>query len=333
MKKILSFIFFSVLICITNVSCKKAVYENDGHEHTYSDQWTFDDNYHWKKAVCNGAWDCKVRIAQKGSHRTSPWIPDTDLIESTGNIFEKNECSVCGKKQSRKSDFPVFEAVDSKEQGVSIKFYLPNNTHQITILKSTDNKKFVYYSRLITWEDKPFSEKDIIWNDPFVEGGKDYYYFVRSAVSNNGTMEFSGDSDIVKIKSKGGSGELFIKNKPEGYFDESTNTLVFTTLPEYSIPECKTRILFNTANNNTWWTGDFNATSKIPFYSGNWPFNGYSEMDMKSFGITGDITYSSADNSSADNSWPYSGKGEVFYRTMEGGIILDQKDFTWKRPQ
>lgn len=328
MKKILSFIFFSVLICITNVSCKKAVYENDGHEHTYSDQWTFDDNYHWKKTVCNGSWDCKVRIAQKGSHRTGTWIPDTDLIESTGNIFEKNECSVCGKKQTRKSDFPVFEAVDSKEKGVSIKFYFPNNTHQITILKSLNNINFTYYSRISTWTNDPLQDKEIIWNDPYVQDGKDYYYRVQSAVSDNGNWNNSNYSESLKVQSYGGVGELWITNKPEGHFDEATNTFTFSVLPEYSIPECKTRLLFNTANNGTWWTGSINLLEKpiITWTKNDWPFNGYSEMDMKSFGITGDITLSGS-------SWPYSGKGEVFYRTMEGGIILDQKEFTWKRPE
>ncbi|MCQ2575883.1 MAG: hypothetical protein MJ162_03995 [Treponema sp.] len=328
MKKILNIIYLCVFVCIITVSCQKDPYENDGHEHTYSDSWQYDDNYHWKKTICNGSWDCKVRISQKERHNTGNWKPDTEAINATGKITEKKECSVCGRKITRTSEFPVFEAINSEGTGVKLKFYLPENTRQITIYKSTGNSNFTYYSRISTWYNAPFSEKEIEWNDPYVKNGEDYYYYFYSNVSDNGTGKFSGNSDTLKIKSNGGVGDLVMTNEPEGYYDEATNSFIFTTFPEYSIPECKTRLLFYTEDNQTWWTGtSFDIISPFTFNLSNWPFDNNTEMKLKSFGITGDITYSTS-----NASWPYEGKGELFYRTMEGGKILQNTGFTVKKP-
>jgi len=321
MNKVINILSICVLICIFSVSCKKNEYVNDGHEHTFSNKWTYDENFHWKKASCSGSWDCDVRIANKEAHKIGDWVPDTDLIKSSGKITEKKECSVCGMKETRTCNYPVFEAVDANGEGVKLKFYLQTNTQQITIYKGKGNGRSIYYSRMSSWSSSGFSEKEIEWTDPYVNDGESYYYYIFRYLEDKNTGYNSYYSDTVTVKSNGGKGELKITNTPGGYFDESTNSIVLTTLPVYSIANCGTRILFNTSEDGTWWTDPIDAITNTTNIS--WPFgDNTAEKGMKSFGIAGDITYSGS-------SWPYSGYGELFYRTP--AFTIQEKNFTWKK--
>lgn len=327
MKKIISILSVSITLSILGISCSDIsnTPKNDGHEHTYSENWTFDEKFHWKNANCSGSWDCKKRIAHKDFHSFSNWTIDEETFKSTGEIIEKNFCSVCEYSISRESEFPHFKAVDSEGQGIKIKFFLPENVREITFLKNeADKNNLLYYSRIRTNGNDKLTEKELIWSDPYVEDGKEYKYLIRFVIENDGNYIYSYDNEqnsYITIKSKGGLGEFKITNTPSGSFNPETNTFTIDVKPEFSISNAQTYLLLNTQGNQCW----FNLTTKQITITAETLERVFgtksSQFLFNSFAVTGNIS----------SAWPYSGQGELFYRSNEGGFLLSKEPFTIKK--
>ena len=66
------YLIIGLLCCLACAICIAAC---GGHEHTYSDEWSSDENEHWRAAVCEHV----VEIADKGAHE-----------------FDGLSCAVCG---------------------------------------------------------------------------------------------------------------------------------------------------------------------------------------------------------------------------------------------
>ena len=64
------------------------------HEHTFSDEWESDDEYHWHVATC-----CEDVISEKEAHDYSDWIIDTEA-SLTEDGSQHRICSICGYTQT-----------------------------------------------------------------------------------------------------------------------------------------------------------------------------------------------------------------------------------------
>lgn len=61
------------------------------HEHTYSDEWSYDDTYHWHASTCG-----HNVIKDKGVHQFGNWITDIEPTE-TKDGHKYRTCSICPK--------------------------------------------------------------------------------------------------------------------------------------------------------------------------------------------------------------------------------------------
>ena len=86
-KKIIIFILCGLFLISVSVFCLFSC----GHEHTFSKEWSFDENYHWHQATCKH----KDLVSDKEHH-----IFDEGHVTHSPTAFEKGEivykCIVCG---------------------------------------------------------------------------------------------------------------------------------------------------------------------------------------------------------------------------------------------
>ena len=68
------------------------------HEHIFSDEWSYDENYHWHEAICGH--DAKDSEA---NHTYREWIVVIESTESE-NGLQKRTCSVCGYEEYKELD-------------------------------------------------------------------------------------------------------------------------------------------------------------------------------------------------------------------------------------
>lgn len=64
------------------------------HPHTYSDDWTYNETYHWHSSTC----EHKDEIKGKEAHSFTEWIIDEEPTEQKHGQ-KSRECTVCGYKE------------------------------------------------------------------------------------------------------------------------------------------------------------------------------------------------------------------------------------------
>lgn len=65
-----------------------------GHKHNYSEDWTYDETYHWH--ACAGCED----ILDKAEHSWGEWTGKTPADNGV-DIVGKRICSVCGYEETK----------------------------------------------------------------------------------------------------------------------------------------------------------------------------------------------------------------------------------------
>lgn len=84
MKKIVG-LFLTLILC----SCSNPI-QSLRHNHTYSSDWTYNDEYHWHAATC----EHKDEVISKAKHSFSEWIIDEDADIGHKGSKHRN-CTVC----------------------------------------------------------------------------------------------------------------------------------------------------------------------------------------------------------------------------------------------
>ncbi len=85
--KIISILFVFLALTFSAVACSE-------HSHTYSSDYTFDDEYHWKSATCEHA----EEFIDKGAHEY-----DAGTLQSDGSV--SYACLTCGHTYSHEHTF------------------------------------------------------------------------------------------------------------------------------------------------------------------------------------------------------------------------------------
>lgn len=104
MKKIISFVLVLTLSIGLLISCD--------HEHSYSDDWTYDSDFHWH--ACTESDDCDEK-GEKSAHDFAV-IPNED-----GKLI--NKCNVCGYSNEKVSTAPEHEHTYSDEYSYSENYH------------------------------------------------------------------------------------------------------------------------------------------------------------------------------------------------------------------
>lgn len=89
------------------------------HKHNFATDWSCDSTYHWHKCLAD---NCDGTIADKGEHKVSDWIIDSNPTTTKTGSRHK-ECTVCGYVTEKES-IPVIK---------------PAHTHHWTNEWSSDN--------------------------------------------------------------------------------------------------------------------------------------------------------------------------------------------------
>lgn len=76
-------VFLIVSLCVT-VACDFTI-KND-HKHTFSNEWTYDETYHWREATCEHT---------------------SEVSDRANHSFNGNSCSICGYKQNTITNYTV----------------------------------------------------------------------------------------------------------------------------------------------------------------------------------------------------------------------------------
>lgn len=78
-----------------------------GHQHTFSSTWSFDDNYHWRKATCE-----HDEVADRSLHQNAV------REEIVGDdIYDVTYCPICGKEKGRVLHIHTFDTASwSKDE-------------------------------------------------------------------------------------------------------------------------------------------------------------------------------------------------------------------------
>ena len=90
LKKWLVMLLVLAASCVLFAACDAENPTADGHEHEYSDEWTYDESYHWHAAVCE----------------------HTDVVKDhRKHAYADGKCTECG------ADAPTLEAWVSFDVG------------------------------------------------------------------------------------------------------------------------------------------------------------------------------------------------------------------------
>lgn len=92
MKKIKLFASLSAMImALAFMSCQT---DSDSHEHSFSEEWKYDETYHWHEATC----EHKTAVGSKEEHTFGEWT--VTVVATDANKGSKERvCSVCLYKQ------------------------------------------------------------------------------------------------------------------------------------------------------------------------------------------------------------------------------------------
>ena len=93
-------IFLLPLICFLACSCGGKS-ERNNHEHTFSSEYTYDNEYHWRKATCEHT----NEVADKAKHNFGDWkvvIQPTEYEEGK----QIRSCKTCGYTETQKAVLP-----------------------------------------------------------------------------------------------------------------------------------------------------------------------------------------------------------------------------------
>ena len=94
MKKIKLFASLSAMVmALAFMSCQT---DSNSHEHSFSEEWKYDETYHWHEATC----EHKTAVGGKEEHTFGEW---TVTVEATKENKSSKErvCSVCGYVENR----------------------------------------------------------------------------------------------------------------------------------------------------------------------------------------------------------------------------------------
>lgn len=92
MKKIKLFASLSAMImALAFMSCQT---DSDSHEHSFSEEWKYDETYHWHEATC----EHKTAVGSKEEHTFGEWTVTVVATEANKGSKER-VCSVCLYKQ------------------------------------------------------------------------------------------------------------------------------------------------------------------------------------------------------------------------------------------
>ena len=92
MKKINLFASLSAMImALAFMSCQT---DSDSHEHSFSEEWKYDETYHWHEATC----EHKTAVGSKEEHTFGEWTVTVVATEANKGSKER-VCSVCLYKQ------------------------------------------------------------------------------------------------------------------------------------------------------------------------------------------------------------------------------------------
>ena len=94
MKKINLFASLSAMImALAFMSCQT---DSDSHEHSFSEEWKYDETYHWHEATC----EHKTAVGSKEAHTFGEWTVTVVATEANKGSKER-VCSVCLYKQRK----------------------------------------------------------------------------------------------------------------------------------------------------------------------------------------------------------------------------------------
>ena len=93
MKKI--FILCFMLLTFLLVSCEEKQPEVDTHTHTFSNEWSIDNDYHWHGSTCEHT----DVVDGKNSHDWNAIVTTQPTCEGEG--LEVSTCKVCGKTKEQ----------------------------------------------------------------------------------------------------------------------------------------------------------------------------------------------------------------------------------------
>lgn len=80
------------------------------HPHTYSDDWTYNETYHWHSSTC----EHKDELREKALHSFTEWVTDEEATEK--KMGQKSRtCTVCGYKEIEYLDKIIHEHTYSEE--------------------------------------------------------------------------------------------------------------------------------------------------------------------------------------------------------------------------
>ena len=107
----------SLISAATLTACTPADNNNDGndntqigsddeHEHSWSSEWSYDEDNHWKECEDD---DC-TQITESAAHTYGEWTVTKEPTE-TENGSRERACSVCGYKQTETLDKIVYEKI------------------------------------------------------------------------------------------------------------------------------------------------------------------------------------------------------------------------------
>ena len=125
MKKIY-YILLLFLLCCGFISCKNNE-EIQAHEHTYEEEWSYDENYHFHKATCG-----HDVVDNKTPHAFGEWT--TDALSSILGA-EVATCNICGFKKTRVVTPTFVEFEEKWSYNDKYHFHLSKDNSNIISLK------------------------------------------------------------------------------------------------------------------------------------------------------------------------------------------------------
>ena len=124
MKKL--FLFLTIVCLCIFVGCKNNE-EIPVHEHTYEEEWSYDENYHFHKATCG-----HDVVNDKTPHAFGEWTID---VSSSIAGSEVATCNICGFKKTRVVTPTLVEFEEEWSYNSQYHFHLAKGDSNITSLK------------------------------------------------------------------------------------------------------------------------------------------------------------------------------------------------------